>query len=641
MRDHPTLKSSPVFPVNPDLGRIFFENTSDPIVIFTPEYRIIYVNPAFISLTGFQFEELVDQSCPFPFQTQEIPADYTILTPTGQTSHQEQVWKKKDGQTLRVEVTPVPVKKGKTLKLIVCLCKIINEPEKLESDLRSSEEKFSKLLNAIPIPIAISALPSGIIEDVNDSFLKASGFSRNEIVGHPGLELKWRDTISRDRAFKILLEKGRFNDVEISLDTKKGKTRTSLLNAEIVSFAEKSYMVSASVDITGRKKAEEALKESEAFNARLLHDAPNPIMVAGFLGKIRYVNPALEKLTGYSAAELIGKKPPFPWWPEDKYEQYAREKMALLKEASSFGERLFHNKRGERFWADVTLQSIREKGCPKFILANWVDITERKKMEERIIDLYLKEKLQREELQEESNARGIFIKALAHELRTPVTPILVSVGLLKDVLVRHPNVLQKKLIDNIFQSTIVLSQRLEELLDMVRFTRGNFVLHTRPLDVRPFIEEIASRYKLPLYQKNQHLSLSVPENLPGIEADPSRLEKVFYNLLSIAAKFCPYGGILELSVAPRQDQLLISLKDNGEAISAEDQKKLFKPYHKVEQDRQQFPGLGLVLAVTKEIIEAHGGKIWVKSQPGEGNTFFFFIPLKTAIVNDREKVALA
>jgi PAS domain S-box-containing protein len=751
MRDH-TMRPPTAFPLNEDSCRVFFENTPDPVVIYDAAGSIAYFNPALLNYSGFTSAELQHQTLslfsPFP----PAPSGTTFLESITQACTMEQSIKTKDGQTKSIEATFIPVQGEREAKHLICLWKDMSASKNLENGLKIASEKLSKLINAIPIPVAIAAFPSGIIEEVNSSFLETSGYTLDEIVGRPGSELNWRDPEERDRASGMLLEKGYFKDAEIRLETRSGELRTSLISAEIVKFGDRRYMVSASIDITDRKrmedelreseafntglltespnpilvlnnngsiryvnpalekltgfpssdligrrvpfpwwpaelreeylkitpatpvsetdlferqyvksngetfwcavnirnvitggvikyhilnwmditerkKTENALRESEVFNSRLLNDAPNPILLAETDGDIRYINPALVNLTGFSPVELIGCKPPYPWWPEGKREEYLNVKPSRGLNDETFRERVFQKKNGDPFWVGITVQSIHEGGQVKYLLANWMDITERKKMEERIVDLYLKEKAQREELQEDAKTRSLFISVLAHELRTPITPILVSIGLLKDQLEQDPDTLRKKLADNILQSTTLLSQRLEELLDLGRFYRGNFTLHPVTIDIGQLIERIVAGCRASLDRQGQRLDLSLPAGLPPVKADPTKMEKVLINLLSNASQFSPQGSTLRLVVKSHGDYLLVSVKDNGAGISPQDQNKLFQPYYRIQQDRQQFPGLGLGLAVSNQIIEAHGGKIWVKSEPGRGNVFSFVIPL--------------
>jgi signal transduction histidine kinase len=254
------------------------------------------------------------------------------------------------------------------------------------------------------------------------------------------------------------------------------------------------------------------------------------------------------------------------------------------------------------------------------------DITKRKLMEDQIIELYQKEKKQRQELQEEARARGMFIDVLAHELRTPLTPILASTGMLNDLLNVEGGV-RKKLAANINSSAENLSKRLEELLEVARYSRGTFRLSKQILDLHKYLKDVVNHFQPSIEQRGQILTVELAEGLPDINVDPSRLEQVITNLLSNASKFSPPGGQIYFRVRKRNSEMLFEVKDEGIGISPEESQRIFQPYHRVEQDRLKFPGLGLGLAVSKQIVEAHAGEIWVESQPDKGSSFFFTIPI--------------
>ena len=130
-------------------------------------------------------------------------------------------------------------------------------------------------------------------------------------------------------------------------------------------------------------------------------------------------------------------------------------------------------------------------------------------------------------------------------------------------------------------------------------------------------------------QREQHLVLDLPESLPKIKADPSRLEQVLTCFLANASKFSPEGRDITLRARAEGGELVVEVEDQGVGISPDEQARLFKPYHRVEQDRQRFPGLGLGLAVSKQIVEAHGGKIGLSSELGRGSIFSFSLPLRS------------
>jgi len=144
-------------------------------------------------------------------------------------------------------------------------------------------------------------------------------------------------------------------------------------------------------DIAERKRLDEALRESEEFSSGLLNSSPNAILVINPDTSIRYVNPALEELTGFASTELSGRKAPYPWWTEETLHRTRRDFRRAMSEGVRRVEELFQKKDGERFWVEIKTTPVRHRGKLKYYLSNWVDITERRKAEE-IIKASLKEK---------------------------------------------------------------------------------------------------------------------------------------------------------------------------------------------------------------------------------------------------------
>jgi len=121
--------------------------------------------------------------------------------------------------------------------------------------------------------------------------------------------------------------------------------------------------------------------------------------------------------------------------------------------------------------------------------------------------------------------------------------------------------------------------------------------------------------------------MDLPSSLPIIHGDGQRLEQVVLNLMTNATKFTPKGGNITLRARKRDDGLVIEVQDTGIGIAKDEQARLFQPYSRLNADRQRHPGLGLGLALAKQVVELHGGKIWVESEPGKGSTFSFSLPL--------------
>lgn len=219
-----------------------------------------------------------------------------------------------------------------------------------------------------------------------------------------------------------------------------------------------------------------------------------------------------------------------------------------------------------------------------------------------------------------------FIDTLAHELKTPLTSIIAAAGLLGEELENIADKSTKKLIQTIIQNSNTLEKRLAELLDTVKTGSGKIQMQFEPVDMKSIVSGICIQITPLLQGKEQKLSTDLPNALPLIHGDGPRLEQVLMNLMTNAIKFTPQGGSISIKVREQDSGLVIAVKDNGIGIAKEDQARLFKPYSRIRSDRQRQPGLGLGLALSKQVVELHGGRIWVDSDSGSGSTFSFFLP---------------
>ncbi|RLC93532.1 MAG: hypothetical protein DRI39_04140 [Chloroflexi bacterium] len=249
---------------------------------------------------------------------------------------------------------------------------------------------------------------------------------------------------------------------------------------------------------------------------------------------------------------------------------------------------------------------------------------ERKRVEERLQELYEKERRLREEREAEINKRVEFTRALVHELKTPLTSVMASSELLMSELKAGPLL---KLAENLYRGACNLNRRIDELLDLARGELGMIQLSCKPLDIVRLLHAVAEDMALAFASHGQSLRLDVPSRLPLVWADEERLEQVVVNLLNNACKFTPEGGTITLRALEDGARLIVEVEDTGSGIDENEQKRLFDPYNRLESDRERLSGLGLGLSLCKMLVSLHGGDIWIKSRKGSGSTFSFSIPL--------------
>ena len=220
-----------------------------------------------------------------------------------------------------------------------------------------------------------------------------------------------------------------------------------------------------------------------------------------------------------------------------------------------------------------------------------------------------------------------FMDTISHELKTPLTSIIAAAGLLAEELEATGDASYQRLIQTIIHNANTLETRLAELMDIVKTGSGRLQLQLEPVNIKSLLQGIGWQTSPLLRGKEQNLNMDLPSSLPIIHGDGQRLEQVVLNLMTNATKFTPKGGDITLRARKRDAGLVIEVQDTGIGIAKDEQVRLFQPYSRLNADRQRHPGLGLGLALAKQVVELHGGKIWVESELGKGSTFSFSLPL--------------
>jgi signal transduction histidine kinase len=169
---------------------------------------------------------------------------------------------------------------------------------------------------------------------------------------------------------------------------------------------------------------------------------------------------------------------------------------------------------------------------------------------------------------------------------------------------------------------------INDILDISKIEAGKMDLRFDMVDVKTIIDETVTMTQTLTSEKKIIVGIELPENMPKILADKSKLKQIMYNLIGNAIKFTDDDGKIKIRAEINEKIIRISVIDTGIGISLKDQKKLFKPFSQIDSSiSRKYEGTGLGLALVKELIESHGGKIWVESEPGKGSNFTFEIPI--------------
>jgi len=221
-----------------------------------------------------------------------------------------------------------------------------------------------------------------------------------------------------------------------------------------------------------------------------------------------------------------------------------------------------------------------------------------------------------------------FLSFTSHELKTPLTPILLQAQMLEEGDFGKLTLEQKKSLEMIVRNMRELNQLIGDVLDISVIQASNLKLIPQKASMKEVITQVAEKMDSLAKQKNIKIKFELV-SLPAFNFDVRRIGQVLTNFLSNAIKFTPQNGMITIKTEEKNGQILVKVIDNGIGISAENQKKLFVPFSQVVASyKLKQKGTGLGLAICKGIIEAHHGKIGVESVLGSGSTFYFSIPKK-------------
>jgi PAS domain S-box-containing protein len=342
-------------------------------------------------------------------------------------------------------------------------------------------------------------------------------------------------------------------------------------------------------------------------------------------GRFKFVNDNLRTLLADVSDEIIESYSMKLVYPDDR-ERVRDSAIKILRgeSAKPYKYRII-DKEGQIRWLLESVSSIQYQG-KRAILGHAMDITEQELAEEKLEEAYEKERRLRQELQIEVQRRVEFTRALVHELKTPLTPIMSSSDLLVSGLTEEPWL---SVAQNIQRGAINLNKRIGELLDLARGEIGMLKLNPKRVDFLKLLQHVGSEMSVLAASNGQKLKVELPDSLPLPWADEDRLRQITQNLLVNATKFTPEGGTITLRAKEQNGSLVVEVQDTGYGISDEEQRRLFRPYHRQVGEREHLSGLGLGLALCKNLVQLHGGRIWVKSEEGKGATFSFSIPINS------------
>jgi len=382
----------------------------------------------------------------------------------------------------------------------------------------------------------------------------------------------------------------------------------------------------------------------ESRYRKLLHAAPDAILEVNEEGRILMLNEAVERMFGYSRAELLGLSVDH-LVPASMRSGHSQHRAAYAKRPNTrpMGTGLElqgQRKDGSLFPVEISLSPNWIEGS-LHVIASVRDITERKAVENRIqalreqytAELTMKnEQLEarNREVEQANRLKNEFLASMSHELRTPLHTIIGFSELLTEQLEGPLGEKQQRFVGHILQDARHLLELINEILDISKIESGRLELKRESFDFSQCVEEVlagirhqAATKNITLENKNRFQS--------SLYADRLRVKEILYNLLSNAVKFTPERGRVWVEGSSEGGTLHVSVCDTGIGIPEQEHPSIFEKFYQVgDASGGTREGTGLGLPITKHLVELHGGTISVESRPGQGSSFRLTFPLLPA-----------
>lgn len=484
------------------------------------------------------------------------------------------------------------------------------------------EKERDRLFNLSLDMLCIAGM-DGSFRRVNPAFGRVLGYSAEEITGRPLLDYVHPEDLAATVDVLRQLAAGQPASFEGRWRAADGRYRWLLWAINPV--PEEKLLYAVAHDITDRREDEEKLKSAFAFRRAMGESLVTGIRAIDLEGRIIFVNPAFCRMIGWSEQELLGMRPPFPYWPPEEAEQRRRDlDLTLAGQAPPGGiEMRVMHRDGHRFDVRMYLSPlIDSSGRQVGWMASMNDITERKRMEE--------ETLRHQERLEQTSrliTMGEMASSLAHELNQPLSAIanycMGSVNRLKSGDYRR---------EDILAAMEKASAQAERAGKIIRRTR-EFVKKSEPVRAPvalvEIVEEAIGFAEIEARKAAVAIQVSIPPDLPPVFADRIMIEQVVLNLVKngIESMQQTPPEARALNLAARLDgegMVEVAVADRGCGMTDGQVERLYTPFFTTKAE-----GMGMGLNICRSIVEFHDGRLWVQPNPGGGSVFRFTLPVGT------------
>ena len=442
---------------------------------------------------------------------------------------------------------------------------------------------------------------------INRGALKNLGYSMDELRQFTPLDIKpefsWE---SFETLLQPLRSKARETATFYSSHRRKdGSCYPVEVHLQLLTLEERPVFVAMVLDISDRKRAEDALKLSEERFRSIFESAASGVVMISPDGVFKQVNPAFIRFVGYEEAELLKMSVFDVTHPEDRewtrgyYQLLAGDQNRIVDT-----EKRYLRKDGTVFWGHTSVACVfGGEGTEEYCVGLVQDITERKRMEEQL-----------QELNRELDA---FVCTVSHDLRTPLTPIVGYAQYLKSAYADKLDAKALDLLGEIDRQGQVMAAMIEDLLNLAKV--GALKLPDEPLAVSQVVSELLDVMASQIAESGVEIRV---EDFPRVRLPRTLLNQIFDNLIGNALRYAGGGGgPIEVGGLREKDRVRLFVRDHGPGIPEEEREKIFEAFFRGTSGKSR-RGTGIGLATIKKIARLFGGRAWVEETPGGGATFW-------------------
>jgi two-component system, OmpR family, sensor histidine kinase VicK len=544
----------------------------------------------------------------------QVAGPYENLWRTGQGTPRRVSW------TLRPLVGPgtgsPELDTGAEVQYLILSGRDVTGQRQAEQALLNSETRYKQVVEN-SLGFVLTCTMEGRLTSLNSFTAESLGYRTEELTGRPLFDLISKDGLQDfAESLKTIIKTGEFQGTIPFLRKDGTERRIAFRSRRMDLPGSPSFILTHGMDVTEQEEAEDELHLIRRQRELILAAVDDGIYGMDLEGNLTFINPAAAKMLGFTADELRGKDiHDIIHHSHADGTQHSKANCPILlglrrREGVRIRDDVFWRKDGTTIPVEYVASPLIDEGQIAGMVVAFQDVSERRRLEKM---------------------KDEFISTVSHELRTPLTSLRASLGLISSGSLDKRPEKQKQMLEVAIGNCDRLVRLVNDILDFDRVEKGGMPLHCEVMPAGDLLRRAADVENEAALKAQITFRFDAPAKVL-VDVDQERILQVLSELVSNAIKFSPPQTIIKLAAQPAEnDQVCIVVEDQGRGIAEENLDLIFERFQQGDaSDSRALGGTGLGLAICRRIVQQHGGRIWVESEPGKGSRFLFTVPIGKA-----------